>query len=271
MPAWRMAFRDGNKGFEMWNQCLANGVAAIAYGGMDFDLSKHAEGEPARRWSQLSPAQHYSLTKFAYEIKAKDRIYVKQGSQIVGKGRVSKPYFFTRRSPVKGVRGDRWPHLMSVEWDRTFLPVRVPIGGTQMFTIRRLFKSDLLKLTQARVERETALKRTEAIEGAPSKREAQFRKRNAALIAAKKAHSDYRCEVCTFNFEERYGSLGREFIVAHHVEPIGSRRGASRTSLNDIKLVCANCHAMIHKEDPPISLSKLRAKLDTSSRRRKRL
>ena len=107
MEVWRMAFRDGNKGFEMWDQCLANGVAAIAYGGMDFDLSKHPEGEPKKRWSELSSAQQYSLKTFAYRIKEGHAIYVKEGPRIVGKGCVSKRYFFERSSPVKGKLGDR--------------------------------------------------------------------------------------------------------------------------------------------------------------------
>lgn len=271
MQAWRIAFRDGNKGFEMWDQCLANGVAAIAYGGMDFDLSRYPEGEPKKRWSQLAAPQQYSLKKFAYGIRTGHELYVKKGPQIVGKGRVSQAYRFNRWSPIKGQQGDRWPHLMSVKWDRGFPPAKVQIGDTQQFTIRPLFQADLRKLVGARVKLETTRNAIEAIEGQRSRRETEFRRRNPALIEAKKANSDYRCEVCDFSFEETYGAVGREFIIAHHVEPIGSRRGASRTTLDDISLVCANCHAMVHKKDPPILLDTLRARLRPSGARRKPL
>jgi hypothetical protein len=262
MQAWRMAFRDGNKGFEMWDQCLANGVAAIAYEGMDFDLSKHPEGEPKERWSQLSPAQQYSLKTFVYRIKVGHTIYVKQGPQIVGKGRVSKRYVFDRRSPVKGERGDRWPHLISVEWDRKFPSVRVQVGNPQLYAVRPLPRDDQRKVNRAREKREATLSTTEVIEGETLRREINFRRRNRALIEAKKAESDYRCEVCDFSFEEAYGPVGKAFIIAHHVELLGSRRRASRTTLEDIKLICANCHAMIHKQAPPFLLAELRAKLN---------
>jgi hypothetical protein len=263
VQAWRMAFRDGNKGFEMWRQCLANGVAAIAYGGMDFDLSRYPEGQPRERWLQLSAPQRYSLKRFAYKIKVGHTIYVKQGPNIVGKGRVLKGYVFHRRSPIKGEQGDRWPHLIPVDWDREFLPVTVQIGDTQLFTGRPLSQADLRKLRRARVKLETARNTVEAIEGKTFRREAEFRQRNRGLVEAKKANSGYRCEVCRINFEEYYGAVGKEFIIAHHVEPLGRRRRASRTSLDDIKLVCANCHAMIHQKSPPLLVEKLRAKLRT--------
>jgi hypothetical protein len=264
VQAWRMAFRDGNKGFEMWDQCLANGVAAIAYGGMDFDLSRYPEGEPRDRWLQLSAPQRYSLKRFAYRIKVGHTIYVKQGPKIVGKGRVLKGYVFDRRSPIKGEQGDRWPHLIPVDWDREFLPVTVQIGDTQLFTVRPLSQADLRKLDRACVKLATTRNAIEAIEGKTSTREAEFRQRNRALIEAKKANSDYRCEACGFNFEETYGPVGNEFVIAHHVEPLAGRSGASRTSLGDISLVCANCHAMIHRNDPPFLVEKLRAKLSKS-------
>ncbi len=43
MQSWRTAFRDGNKGTELWKQCHDNRVAAIACDHMDIDLSKHPD------------------------------------------------------------------------------------------------------------------------------------------------------------------------------------------------------------------------------------
>ena len=185
MPAWRMAFRDGNKGTELWEQCLDNGVAAIAYDRMEIDLSKYREGEPRERWSHLSGPQRYSLTKFACGIKAGDTIYVKRGPTIVGKGRVLRGYFFDRKSPVEGVGGP-WPHLMSVEWDPAFPWVRVQIGDTQLFTIRPLSEADLQKVNGARTKLVMSRNKTEAVEGAALRKEANFRRRNRALIEAKR-------------------------------------------------------------------------------------
>lgn len=57
------------------------------------------------------------------------------------------------------------------------------------------------------------------------------------------------CEVpgCGFDFEKVYGELGKDFAHVHHLKPIGDRNSPSLTSLDDLVIVCANCHAMIHK------------------------
>jgi len=262
MKAWRIAFRDGSRGSEMWDQCLKNGVAAIAYDGMEFDLSKYPEGEPKDRWARLSPAQKYGLKTFVWKIKRNHTLYVKQGAEIVGKGSVKKSYLFDPRSPIRGERGDRWQHLISVKWEPDFPSVRAWVGDTQLYAIRPLSESDQRKVDRACRNRRAALNTISAIEGKALKREATFRRRNRALIEAKKASSDYCCEVCGFSFEETYGPIGKGFIIAHHVEPVGSRRRASRTNLADVRLICANCHGMIHRKDPPLSSKELRKKLN---------
>jgi len=98
----------------------------------------------------------------------------------------------------------------------------------------------------------------EALEGKIYKTETTFRRRNRALIDAKKAHSDGRCEVCGFRFEDQYGSAYTDCLVAHHINPIAHRSGPSKTSLDDIALLCPNCHVVVHTQDPPISLEGLR-------------
>lgn len=56
-----------------------------------------------------------------------------------------------------------------------------------------------------------------------------------------------RCEVpgCGFDFGATYGELGHGFAVVHHLDPIGDG-GVRRTRLEDLAVVCANCHAMVH-------------------------
>ncbi len=58
-----------------------------------------------------------------------------------------------------------------------------------------------------------------------------------------------RCEVprCGFDFREKYGPLGKEFAHVHHLTPLGDRAGGSTTRVSDLAIVCANCHAMIHR------------------------
>ncbi|MFK4136555.1 HNH endonuclease [Pseudomonas luteola] len=84
--------------------------------------------------------------------------------------------------------------------------------------------------------------------------------RNACL-----AHHGYKCAACTFDFESVYGVIGRDFIHVHHVVPLASiGRNYQIDPLNDLVPVCPNCHAMLHRMDPPMSVEQLRALLTKS-------
>ena len=70
------------------------------------------------------------------------------------------------------------------------------------------------------------------------------------------------CTVCGFNFEQAYGELGAGFIHVHHLVPISLV--GKEYELNperDLRPVCANCHAMLHQMDPPLSVEELRLRL----------
>jgi predicted HNH restriction endonuclease len=58
-----------------------------------------------------------------------------------------------------------------------------------------------------------------------------------------------RCEVpgCGFCFEEVYGDVGRQYAHVHHLNALGGSEVEVRTGLDDLAIVCANCHAMIHR------------------------
>jgi len=56
------------------------------------------------------------------------------------------------------------------------------------------------------------------------------------------------CQVCGFNFEQRYGERGRNYIEVHHVRPISTLTEAAEVNPEtDMAVVCANCHRMIHR------------------------
>jgi len=57
------------------------------------------------------------------------------------------------------------------------------------------------------------------------------------------------CEVqdCGFDFAKQYGVLGDGYAQVHHLLPLGkSPKDGRLTRLNDLAIVCANCHVMIH-------------------------
>lgn len=70
--------------------------------------------------------------------------------------------------------------------------------------------------------------------------------------AIKDAHDGrLRCEVpgCGFCFEEVYGKLGEQFAHVHHLDALNRNADEVTTTLKDLAIVCANCHAMIHRNN----------------------
>lgn len=68
----------------------------------------------------------------------------------------------------------------------------------------------------------------------------------------------YTCKICGFNFEEHYGKLGHKFIHVHHIEKVSAHETAYCINPEeDLMPVCPNCHAMLHREDPPLRPEKL--------------
>jgi len=72
-------------------------------------------------------------------------------------------------------------------------------------------------------------------------------------------HHGVNCTVCGFNFETAYGPLGEHFIHVHHIVPIGAVGNEySVDPAKDLIPVCPNCHAMIHRVNPPLTIEQLR-------------
>jgi 5-methylcytosine-specific restriction protein A len=68
--------------------------------------------------------------------------------------------------------------------------------------------------------------------------------------------------VCDLNFFDRYGEIGEGFIHVHHkveISTIGIKY--SIDPIKDLIPVCPNCHAMLHKEKPALSINELKKKL----------
>ena len=90
--------------------------------------------------------------------------------------------------------------------------------------------------------------------------------RNPALGREKKrlAQSELgclRCAVCNFDFSRRYGPHGDGFIECHHTKPLSDRLEEEETLLEDLELVCANCHRMLHRGSRMLLIAELRAML----------
>lgn len=80
-------------------------------------------------------------------------------------------------------------------------------------------------------------------------------------------HYGLACAVCDLRFEERYGALGAGFIHVHHLVPLSHIGSDYRVNpINDLRPVCPNCHAMIHRRPFSLSIEELRGILREANR-----
>lgn len=108
---------------------------------------------------------------------------------------------------------------------------------------------------------------SEAEEGQVLTRTHGYRERSRKLVTEKKEEfqdthgGSLFCEVCTFDFKQRYGKRGDGFIECHHTKPVSLLQQGEKTKLSDLALVCSNCHRMIHRKAPWLTLDDLRERL----------
>lgn len=70
---------------------------------------------------------------------------------------------------------------------------------------------------------------------------------------------ELRCDVCKFSFSDTYGEHGAGFIEAHHTIPIAKLNGERKTKVEEIALVCSNCHRMLHLGNQLLSIEDIKA------------
>ena len=71
--------------------------------------------------------------------------------------------------------------------------------------------------------------------------------RNPLAREACLAHYGYSCFACGFNFEAKFGPLGRGFIHVHHLVPLSEIATEYKVDpIKDLRPLCPNCHAAIH-------------------------
>lgn len=110
----------------------------------------------------------------------------------------------------------------------------------------------------------------EAQEGRLLTKVHRYRERDTKLVKRKKAkfkkiEGRLFCEGCGFDFEKTYGLRGVDFIECHHTKPVSELGVGQVTHLDDLVLVCSNCHRMIHRKKPWLSMTELKTILPFSS------
>ncbi|HEC75089.1 MAG TPA: HNH endonuclease [Methylophaga aminisulfidivorans] len=102
----------------------------------------------------------------------------------------------------------------------------------------------------------------EYVEGASKTVSVNTYERSADARAKCIAHHGYSCAVCGFNFEQVYGAIGEKYIHVHHIIPLAEiRKEYVLNPIKDLVPVCANCHGIIHRTRPALTVEQLKEHL----------
>lgn len=89
------------------------------------------------------------------------------------------------------------------------------------------------------------------------------RERNQKVIQIaknrfKEKYGKLYCEACGFDFYKFYGKIGEDYIEGHHSIPVSELKEDDQTKPEDIVLLCANCHRMVHRKRPWLEKEELK-------------
>ncbi|WP_323767672.1 hypothetical protein [Marinovum sp.] len=139
-----------------------------------------------------------------------------------------------------------------LELDETLYPARLVRTEHQWIAVFSGYEAETTEAIHAKIAKlyPEGAKRTisvEAIERSGAARKACIR------------HFGPSCRVCEMDFGNVYGELGTGFIHVHHLYPMKFVENAySVDPIKDLVPLCANCHAMVHRVNPPMALEELK-------------
>ena len=81
------------------------------------------------------------------------------------------------------------------------------------------------------------------------------RERDPSIVKKKKAKvraekGRLACEACNFDFAQFYHPLVQDFCEVHHRKPLSELDEERKTRLEDLAILCSNCHRVIHRVKP---------------------
>lgn len=107
-------------------------------------------------------------------------------------------------------------------------------------------------------------------EGKIKLRQHLARERNSKLIRRakqlfKKKEGRLFCQACGFDFEKVYGELGEDYIEGHHIKPVSELKEGESSQIEDIVMLCSNCHRMVHRKRPWLDMEALSSLLSINN------
>jgi hypothetical protein len=87
-------------------------------------------------------------------------------------------------------------------------------------------------------------------------------RRDPGLRAAAKKRWGLKCYCCSFDFEQFYGGEAKGLAIVHHLQPFTGANAKPRNStVENVRVLCANCHQVIHIKNEPVEVDDLKTRL----------
>ena len=97
-------------------------------------------------------------------------------------------------------------------------------------------------------------------EGATTRVLVNAYERNAEARAQCIQHYGASCCICGFDFGRQYGEVGDGYIEVRHLRQLSDiGKEYEVDPVNDLRPVCANCHAILHQRKPAYSIEEVKA------------
>jgi hypothetical protein len=185
-----------------------------------------------------------------FDLKARQALYRRDGTWYHAISDEGYPAILCDRSGyirIKSrsalLRMDRW------NWIQVRKQIHVPKGISKLPTYRPFPTRAIVangRLVQGR-HSNGVRKMSRYREGVSQQLLIEMKGRNSKLRADAVREYGAGCQVCGFDFGRFYGGLGSGFVEVHHKRPLSTARNERLTKLNDVAVVCANCHRMLHR------------------------
>jgi len=256
----------------VWENNLRDGFISIGWGELgnlaEFTFQKiyhaHREIWPMEK-EKRSHGDAKVLFKFWNEISIGDTVVARRGRKsIAAIGAVSSKPYYSHAKTRKIFHPEReYPNHIDVVWDLEPCDLMFDRQVFGMQTIHTISDANLNTLVSTEQSSSNyfpdEVEEKDFTERGVKKVLVNAYERNAKARAACLKHHGYRCKVCDLLFVEVYGELGINFIHVHHLNPISSKKKSYKVDpKRDLVPVCPNCHAMLHRSKPLLTIPKLR-------------
>ncbi|MCF8131352.1 MAG: HNH endonuclease [Deltaproteobacteria bacterium] len=230
-------------------------------------------------------ARTYPLAKKVHAHKMKWKEAIDQAELAGGMSRTSAHNFIQNYRFL--IAGDEYHRTMSVEATESFLRLiygdfgkdglirainavrkhvdyyaSLPNGGRQRSMLQMVdrLEKEFSTVSKEIVYPDDLHDSGKYSEGAKKKVVVNAYERNPQARRICLSHYGDICAVCKFVFADKYGDLGKDFIHVHHIVDLAEADGEYEVDpIHDLRPVCPNCHAMLHRKRPAYTIEELKS------------